>query len=799
MTTPIEQRASAILDQMTLEEKIDYIGGHNAFSIKPMPRLGLPEVVMADGPIGVRNKGEAISYPSSICTAAAWNKELAEQVGVMMGRDSRARGVHVLLGPGVNICKFPLCGRTFEYMGEDPYLTTQLALAIIKGIESQGVMACIKHLAANNQEWDRDNVSSDVDERTLHEMYLPTFEAACKAGVGSVMTSYNLLNGEYTSQSQELLDIVRNQWGYKGMIISDWTSTHDASKVLKGLDDIEMPFGEVMNRETLLEAAQMSKEVAAIIDNKVQRILESIIRFGFLDHPQADPAISLFNKPGQKVAYETACEGIVLLQNSGLLPLNSSKIKTLAVIGPRAEPPIPQGRGSSMVTPLSHRSFLDGIEDAADDDIELLYARGVPDFSKEFPWHKYCTPEVGSGVVGLKGEYFPNPDLEGDPKIERIDNRVQFFWIEYGWGGPLNDYSIRWTGYVNPPLTGDITFSISANDNFRLFIDDEIIIDRQDGQGETLQWKTVHFEVNKPRKICLEYCAKKERQAIDFHVTPGSVDFYLEKAREVAKRADAVILNVGFDDNSEGEGFDRSFILPEAQNTLINEILKVNNNVAVVVTAGGNVDMSSWVDKAPAIVHTWYPGQEGGRALADILFGKVNPSGKLPLSFERHLKDNPSYDSYWDENGSKRVRYKDGLFVGYRGYDPMKKKPLFPFGHGLSYTTFEYNGLKLGNPPFCVSVSAQVTNTGDRTGKEVVQVYVREKNPQVNRPDKELKGFTKLLIQPNKTKEAVISLDEKAFSYYDVKTKTWKFDPGEFEILVGPSSSQIKLVGKISL
>jgi beta-glucosidase len=657
---------------MTLEEKIDYIGGDRRFYIRAIPQLQVPELKMADGPLGVRNYGPSTAYPAGIALAASWDTDLVRRVGVMMGKDSRARGVHFLLGPGMNIYRAPMNGRNFEYFGEDPFLASRMAVADIQGIQSQGVIATAKHYMGNNQEWDRHRISSDIDERTMREIYLPAFEASVKeAKVGAIMDSYNLINGVHATQNGYLnTDILRKEWGFTGIVMSDWDATYDGVAAANGGLDLEMPSGRLMNRQTLLAAVQAGKVSEATIDEKVRRILRTALEFGFFDHAQTDASIPANNPDSQKVALEAALGSMVLLKNNGLLPLDKSKMKSVAVIGPTAMVAVTGGGGSSKVKPFAAVSLLDGIKSYLGNDVKVAFAPGV-----------------------------------------------------------------------------------------------------------------------------------------------GAVS----EAKEAAASADAVVICVGFDATNEGEGYDRGFALPKGQDELIKEVLTANKNVIVVITAGGAVDMSHWVESTPALLHAWFPGQEGGTALARILFGDANPSGKLPASFERRWEDNATFNSYSDStlpppkgadgrdrSGEARghIAYKEGLFLGYRHFDKTGIAPLFPFGYGLSYTTFKYGNLKLtrsakGNEP--VTVTFDIRNSGKREGAEVAQVYVSDKHSKVVRPVKELKGFAKVNLKPGESKTVTVLLDRRAFSYYDVGSKQWKADPGAFAILVGSSAAKIELTGEMRL
>jgi beta-glucosidase len=796
----IDKKVSSLLQEMTLKEKIDYIGGYNSFSIRPIPRLGIAEIRMADGPHGVRNVSSSLSYPASICMASTWDRDLAMRFGEALATDARKQGVHVLLAPGVNIVRSPLCGRGFEYFGEDPFLTSQMSVSVIRGIQKMGVMATVKHFAVYNQEWNRHQVSADVDERALREIYLPAFEACVKEGnVAAVMNAYNCINGIHASQHGFLNnDILKKEWGFRGFVMSDWNGTYDGLQSAQNGLDLEMPEAKFMTRDTLLHAIKDGLLLPETIDDKVARILRKAFEFGCMDSEKAP----LSDTSGRKIAQEIAEQGIVLLKNSRafghrpLLPLRKPKLRSIAVIGPRAKGPIPQGGGSSQVSPIKTKSLYDGIvEQVGTSDIRVLYARGVPEFQTKM--NLFITTTPGGNEEGFRGEYFDHPDLQGSSEV-RIDREINFEWKEksYKPDGPVNHYSIRWTGYCKAGVKANSTFYVRGAGSFRLFVNDKLLIDNWDKKGEALQWKTVQLKKNKSYKICLEYAVGYDGQAVSFGICPGA-DTSLEEAKKMAAKADCVILCVGFDAKYEGEDWDRPFTLPEAQNTLIQAVAEKNKNTIVVMTAGGNVDMSSWIGKVRALVYAWYPGEEGGRALAKILFGKINPSGKLPVSFEKKLEDNAAYRSYHDTNNSKRVAYTEGIFVGYRHFDTHKIEPLFPFGFGLSYTTFDYSNLNIERKDGQVLVSFDVMNSGTLSGKEIAQVYVRAPHAVIQRPEKELKGFCKVSLEPLEKKSVTISLNDKAFSYYDVDKKSWIIDPGVFEILVGASSRDIKLKGEI--
>jgi beta-glucosidase len=802
----VDQRVEKILSQMTLEEKLDYIGGVNAFYIRGIPRLGVPELKMSDGPEGLRNDGPSTSYPAGINMAATWDTDLEYRVGVQMGRDGRARGDHFQLGPGVNIYRAPMCGRNFEYFGEDPFLAGRIAVAVIKGIQSQGVIATVKHYMGNNQEWSRNHVSSDIDERTMREIYLPAFEAAVKEGhVGAIMDSYNLINGVYATANPFInIQVAKKDWGFKGIIMSDWGAAHDAVADANAGLDLEMPSGEFMNPKNLLPAIQDGRVTQATIDDKVRRILRTAIEFGFFDHQQLDPKLSLLNQEGRKVELEASLGGMVLLKNNGTLPFDASKLKSIAVIGPRAYPDVPEGNGSGFVHPFVSGSFLEGISNRLlGTGAPVFYSDGTRKPEDIAQWTDFSTTPDGK-QAGLTGEYFDNEDLQGTPAMVRTDAHVHFGFrgLTYTPATPDAHWSARWTGYFIPPATGDYVVYVGGQSGFRLFVDDKMVIEQWGLEGASPQTKALALEAGKPYKIRLEYYRGGWYRSFDFGIVPSDSP-ELKKAREIAAGADAVVLCIGLDSTIEGEGSDRNFDLPADQESLIKAVLSVNKNVAIVVTAGGNVGMTQWIDSAPAVLHAWYPGQEGGTALAKILFGDVSPSGKLPASFERRWEDNATYDSYYDKNGSKHVAYTEGVFLGYRHFDKTGIKPMFPFGYGLSYTTFKYSNLKVtpssfqGDDP--VTVSFDITNTGKREGAEVAEVYVSDGHSKIERPVKELKGFSKVNLKPGETRSVKVSLNRRAFSYYDVNKKDWVAEPGEFGILVGASSAQIELTGKVAL
>jgi len=801
----VDKRVDSILSRMTLEEKIAYIGGINNFFIRPVPRLGIPELKMSDGPLGVHDYGPTTAYAAGIALAASWDTDLARRVGAMMGDDARARGVHFILAPGMNIYRAPMCGRNFEYLGEDPFLASRMAVSLIQGIQSRHVIATAKHFMGNNQEYDRFNVSSNIDERTMREIYLPAFEASVKeANVGAIMDSYNLVNGIHMTQNDYLNNqILKKEWGFRGILMSDWDSTHDGIAAANAGLDLEMPTGRFMNPQTLIAAVNEGKVSVATIDDKVRRILRTAIEFGFFDSPQQDTSLPAYNQPGRELVRREARESMVLLKNSGnLLPLDKSKVKTIAVLGPDSYPAVVGGGGSSQTTPFNAVSFMEGISNYLGTGAKVLYAADTPLLNEVFQRQQFVT--APGGAPGLKGEYFNNQDLEGSPALLRTDRLVRFDWGEgsYSADGPVDHFSARWTGYFIPKTSDDYKFYTSADDGVRLFIDDEQVINDWQRHAETLNSYTRHLEGGHGYKIRLEYFEAVGSASVSLGVASAR-EFVGRETKAIAAKADVAIVCVGFDPSSESEGSDRTFGLPPGQDELIRQISSVNQNTIVVITSGGSVDMTQWIDRIPGVIEAWYPGQEGGTALAQVLFGEYSPSGKLPASFERQWEDNATFHSYYPKPGEKQVEYSEGVFLGYRHFDRGGVKPLFPFGYGLSYTTFTYHNLKVspdtGNLNEPVTVSFDLENTGHYEGAEVAQVYVSDNHARVPRPVKELKGFARTELKPGESRHVSVALDRRAFSYYDERKKGWNVDPGSFGILVGSSSDKIELQGTFAL
>jgi beta-glucosidase len=816
------QKAAAIMRQMTLEEKIDYIGG-TGFAVRAVPRLHLPALQMSDGPIGVRSNSGFPStvYAAGIGLAATWNPALAERVGAGIGKDARARGIHFMLGPGVNIYRQPVNGRNFEYFGEDPFLSSAMAVGYIKGMQSQGVSATIKHFLGNNSEFLRHDSDSIIDQRSLREIYLPTFEAAVKrAHVGAIMDSYNLTNGVHMTENGYFnTEVVRKQWGFDGIMMSDWASTYDGVAAANGGLDLEMPRGTHMNRETFMPAIKDGRVEEATIDEKVTHVLQTAEHFGWLDREQTDLSISKYNPASDQLALDAARESIVLLKNQGrLLPLDKNSIKRVLLVGPDAYPPETVGGGSAHAFAFAPVSILEAISNSLGASSQVYYERGLPrlaDLARDTDF----TTDARGGQPGVKVEYFANADLSGSPKSTAVSEHINDAGISWETlltnlddiiaqltaAGKL-ELSRRWSGYYTAAESGPYEIALQGHgegNGNRVFVDDKLVIDNWMLSRAIEPHVTLELSPGPHKVVVEDWRRGRVGGTLRLGIREQS-KLVSPAAKTLARTADVVIIAAGFDAESESEGSDRTFDLPFGQEELIRELAAVNRKTVVTVTSGGNVDPGNWLDRVPAYLELWYPGQQGGTALTEILLGAVNPSGHLPATFERRREDNPTYASYYPEGDSNRVVYKERIFVGYRGYEQNGVKPLFPFGYGLSYTTFKYSNLSvvpasLSDSEVLCTVSFDVTNTGDRAGAAVGQVYVADGHSKIARPAKELKGFAKVALEPGESRHVAVDLDARAFAYFDPGRKQWHITPGRFGVLVGNSAEDIALKGSVDL
>jgi beta-glucosidase len=801
----IEQRVNGMLAALTLEQKIDLLGGGETMFTRASVPAGFPPLRMSDGPMGVRSWGPTTAYAGGIALAATWDPELARRMGEAMGGDARARGVNILLGPGVNINRAPLNGRNFEYFGEDPWLAARITVGYITGVQSQGVVATVKHFAANNSEFDRRNLSSDLDERTLREIYLPAFEAAVKeAHVGAVMNSYNLVNGLHATQSPLLnLQILKGDWGFDGVLMSDWDAVYSTVEAANAGTDLEMPKPTFFNREALLPAIKAGKVTVATIDDKLRRLFRTAVRFGFLDRPQADPGRPLYSEEGRQVALDEARGSLVLLKNDGgLLPLNPGRVRTIAVIGPDAWPAVTGGGGSSLATPYRATSILTGVSDYAGSRVRVLYTSGLPTPERLFSETVF---DRDGSAPGLKMEVFETPDFTGPANTSRIEHAVD--WKAEMWTPKArHPRSVRWSAAYTPAKSGPYLFLVGAGgeDQYSLYVDGKRIIQQPFREGQAPAFAEVGLTAGKTVAVRLDYQPYSDHLRAGFGIR-AVTDLISPETRAIAAEADVALVCAGFDITTEREGFDRTFTLPWGQDSLIEAVTEANPRTVVAVTSGGGVDMRRWLSRVPAVVELWYPGQEGGQAFAEILFGERSPEGKLPVTFDRSWEENPVHDTYYPpahpDGAASHVKYSEGVFLGYRYYTSRGKEPLFPFGFGLSYTTFSFSHLRVENPTVVdavvpVTVSCDVTNTGGRPGADVVQLYVGDPSAKIPRPAKELKAFLKVRLEPGQTQRVTLSLDSRAFAYFDATARKWRIDFGNFVLYVGDSSENTPLTAK---
>lgn len=831
-----DPRVDRLVSALTPGEALDLLGG-TGFGTQPIPRLGIPGFNMSDGPAGVRSPAPSIAYASGIALASSWDEALAERVGRELGRDARARGVQFLLGPGVNLYRLPLNGRNFEYFGEDPWLAARIAAGYVRGVQSERVSATIKHFVGNESEFARRTTNSVIDERALRELYLLPFEVAVKeAHVGALMSGYNRTNGEPMSASQRLIrDVLKDQWGFDGVFMSDWGATSDGLSAARAGLDLEMPNGKFMNRATLEPALRDGTLPRALLDDKVRRLLRLGARFGWLDTTAPDLSISHYNAAGREAARQSALEGAVLLRNTkNLLPLDAARVNTLAVIGPLAHPGEPTGGGSGRVPVHHHVSLLEGLSEALGTRASVTYAAGLPPL-RSLAMRAAFTTQPGGAESGLLVEEFANPELKGAPVATRIE-----WTIAKGSPAFLGDPDSlqlrdsvprermrarreardrsdagrryeRWTGWYTPERAGEHTLFVQSGAGYRVRIDDRVVLDSAGRSDAMLRQMRVSLTA-KPHRVIFEEAPGGERRQPFFRVGIIRDEAVIDPlALQLAARADAVVIAVGFDADIETEATDREFALPPGQDRLIREVAAKNRNVIVVITSGGSVDVSPWLGDIEALVAQWYPGQEGGTALAQLLLGRANFSGRLPISWERRLADNPSVENYHpnDPADPDTVVYREGVFLGYRGYQQHNVRTAFPFGFGLSYTRFRYGapsvralapqsaGPRARQPLY--EVAFDLTNSGEHKGAEVAQVYVAPPPGKLPRPRRELRAFTRVELTPGETRHITLSLDARAFTYFDVASGRWQADAGKYTIELARSADHIETKTELTL
>lgn len=822
----IQRRVDELLAGMTLTEKVSLLAGKDAWHTVPVERLGIPSMTMTDGPHGVRSSipevgrqaGPTTCFPTGVSLAATWDTALIERVGAALAEETRGMGCDILLGPCVNIMRHPLAGRNFEAYAEDPVVAGKIGIAWVRGLQSKRVGASLKHYACNNQEVERFRGSSEVDERTLREIYLPHFEMVVKETQPyTVMCAYNRINGVYASENHHLLrEILKDEWGFEGFVVSDWGANHTSIESVKNGLDLEMPGPARYYGRLLEDGVNIWQIDEAVIDDAARRILTILFKVGKFEDPATLPAGSVNTPEHQALAREVSEGAITLLKNNGnLLPLTAKQMQTLAVIGPNAAEDRIGGGGSSYVDPPYRISPLEGLRTLLGDKVEIGYEKGCDNW-REPPVisQEMLLPLTDSGL-GLKVEFYDNTTLAGE-SVDVLYAPKTDLWL---WANSLpaphvtsQRFSLCASGKLKVIESGSYTLSMVNSAAMRFYLDGKLINEHSatPSSGVNHDWSPmrssakVELHAGKVYDLKIEFLKANDdpfalaRCALvrDYQ---ESEDDRIARAAKLASEADVAVVFAGMPEGFESEGSDRPDMrLPGAQDRLIEAVVKANPRTIVVLNVGSPVEMP-WADLVPAILLAYYPGQEGGNAVSRVLLGEVNPSGKLTVTFPKRLEDTPAYINY---PGGKEVHYGEGLFVGYRYYDRKAVEPLFPFGHGLSYTTFDYSDLKVaaegirGEP---VSVSLKVKNTGSVTGQEVVQLYVSDPQSSLVRPDKELKEFTKLTLQPGETKAVNFTLTERAFAFYDPYQAAWVVEPGEFVLQIGRSAQDIRLKASIHL
>ncbi|PQV64306.1 beta-glucosidase [Abditibacterium utsteinense] len=796
-----EQKVDDLLRQMTLEEKIGLCSGTGGgTTMRGVSRLNVPDAQVTDGPRGPQSAGRPTAFPSGVSFGATWNPALIQQAGQAMGNETKTAGSSILLGPGINIQRDPLGGRFFEYYTEDPYLNGRLATAMVKGIQSEGVAACLKHYAANNRENNRNDYMSMVDSRTLNEIYLPAFKAAVQNGQAwSVMTAANGVNGDFVSDSQVLLNgILKGQWGFDGLVMTDWLQTRSTEKAaLAGLD-VSMPGGVCGFAAPLLEAVKAGRVPESVIDDKARRILRVYARVGLLDKKPLPEKTSSKTSAHQSVARQVATQGIVLLKNSRhLLPLNPARLKNVLVLGPSANKHfcVSGLGGSSWVQGPYEITPLAGIRHVLGQKVRYLSTDDLGGFQ---PIPANVMQSV-DGTRGFRTKYFAEGN--DNPVVQRIEPQVNFMWEMRSPDPkiPPAGFRAQFLGKVIPPVSGTYTIRIVAGGKAWLYVEEGggapvAVVDP--GEGRPAATAVVEMQKGKPFDLRVDYTRQPGDAAVSLTWETPSAPQSWAVVEAAARKADTVIVVGGIDHSLDSEGRDRvNMHFPPVQQALINRVALQNPKTVVVLINGSPLELGGWLPRVSAVVEAWYPGMEGGNAIADVLFGRVDPSGRLPFSWPKRLEDSPSHRLATENNA--QVNYQDKLMVGYRYYDTKNVEPQFPFGYGLSYASFSFSPLKAIQKKGSIALNLAVKNTAKRDGMETVQIYVRPLKPSVSRPAHELKAFQKISLKAGESKRVYFQLGPEAFSYFNAAKNRWQVDPGAYEIQAGVSSRQILSVAKV--
>ncbi len=771
-----------LIKKMTLAEKLNMISGVDGFYTYGIPRLGIPRFRMSDGPLGLRNQGPSTAYPAGVTLAASWDPELAHAYGNAIGIDARARGVYYWLGPGVDLDRIPQNGRNFEYLGEDPFLTSSMDVPIIRGVQAQGVAATVKHFACNDNEIDRQTDDSIVDERTLHEVQLVPFEAAVKKGhVWALMDSYNLINGEHASQNKILLtDILKDEWGFKGVVMSDWGATHDGVAAFNAGEDLEMPSGDYMNSNTLLPLLASGKISQNLLNDKVARLLRVAFALHWMDRPQksGQPWVQAKN---DAVALRIAEEGTTLLANPGhILPLKPNQ--NVVVVGPNADPAVTNGGGSSFVDPHYKIGLVTSIKkEIPGARVTQIHYQG----SSSYVCDGTVTSASGSG---WKMQIYKGMRLQGPPVATETVGVIQNDWSDQGPSSITghDNYSVRWTGNFSPEKTGDYLLRAQSDDGMRVFVDGKKVIDMWRDQAATEGDANFHFAKGNSYSVEIDYYQNQGGAIANFGISDLSRPFFTAEEIAQIKRASVIVAAVGFNPNLEAEGQDRSYELPARQQRLLNSILKMNKPVIMILNAGSSVKVRPFVKKGAALIDSYYPGENGDEAVAKILYGQLNPSGKLPFVFPEHLKDLLTTGTY--PAIDHKIFYKEGVFIGQRGLDKQGIHALFPFGYGLSYSQFD--DLKaaartLGTGAESrLQINGSLYNASEMAGDDTVEAFIEFPHSKVPRPVGQLEGFARVSMAGKSSQTFRISILLKSLGYWDVSVHNWRVVPGTYHVVL---------------
>lgn len=809
----MSDRIETLADQMTLEEKVSILSGGDFWSVPAIPRLGIGKLRVTDGPNGARGGGSLIggvksaSFPVGIALGATWNVELVKEIGAALADEVQSKQAHMLLAPTVNIHRSVTNGRNFECYSEDPILSGELAVAYIVGLQGQGIGATIKHFVGNESEIERTTMSSEIDERALREIYLIPFEwAVKKAQTWGVMSSYNRLNGTYTSEHEWLLtDVLRKDWGYDGIVMSDWFGSHSTAESVNAGLDLEMPGPPRDRGQKLVEAVQSGAVSQATLNQRVIAMLRLMERVGSLDDVRPFREVADDRPEHRALIRRAGAEAAVLLKNNGALPLKGDG--RIAVIGPNAKIAQIMGGGSAQLNAHYRVSPWDGLVAALGED-RLSYAPG-------------CTNHRFEPVLRgrFRVEYFANEKLDGEPIYIGTQDDALAFWIGQvaeGKVDPLH-FSARFTGSYTPGTSGTHRVGIYSAGFARVYVDGRLVADAwtnwtkgrtffEEGCDEVVG--EVALEAGRSHEVVIEF-ATKDFATLGLAAFAAGIglplgDDAIAEAVRVARNADTALVFIGRNGEWDTEGSDLPSIeLPGRQNELVAAIAHANPNTIVVLQTGGPVEMA-WIGSVAALLQAWYPGQEAGNAIADVLVGAAEPSGRLPQTFPVRWADNPAHsqDREVYPGFEGKVRYEEGIFVGYRHYDRLGLTPLFPFGFGLGYASFTVSGLVIDDAEFeaegNVMVGVTVTNTSNREGSAVVQLYVSDDAASDPRPAKELKAFRKVKLKPDEVRQITMTLDARAFAFYRAKAKHWLVEDGSFTLRVGLSSADLKLSGTVT-